>query len=288
MSRLLTALILALALAPAGIAQDNRLQVRLRAQATPAGRVVTVGDVADVSGGSPEMRTTVVALDLAEAPAARSTLRVTGRQVGFRLRLADLPEDRFEVTGVSDTLVLAPQCHITETEVRSAAVAAIRSRCLWPSHELAVDLAQPLAALPPIDAARVDVRLHIEPPPAVTTGRHRLQATVFVRGETRQIFAVHVTVHRHGGSPVDGGPVTPASFTPPSPAAAPATVGGPPVIRSNEPVRLVVHLGPIDVTATGIALQEGAVGQTVRVRNQKSQQIILGKVTAPGIVEIVP
>jgi flagella basal body P-ring formation protein FlgA len=63
---------------------------------------------------------------------------------------------------------------------------------------------------------------------------------------------------------------------------------GPPLVRRGEAVKLMVRLGSVNVTATGEALQDGRAGQSVRVRNTDSKNIVLGRVTERSMVEVDP
>jgi flagella basal body P-ring formation protein FlgA len=62
----------------------------------------------------------------------------------------------------------------------------------------------------------------------------------------------------------------------------------PALVHRGEAVKLVVRLGPVSVTATGEALQDGRAGQSVRVRNVDSKQVVLGRVTERSVVEVDP
>ncbi len=61
-----------------------------------------------------------------------------------------------------------------------------------------------------------------------------------------------------------------------------------PLVRKGEAVKLVVRLGPVNVTAAGEALQDGRAGQPVRVRNVDSKQVVLGRVAERNVVEVDP
>ncbi|PIE54698.1 MAG: flagella basal body P-ring formation protein FlgA [Dethiosulfovibrio peptidovorans] len=60
----------------------------------------------------------------------------------------------------------------------------------------------------------------------------------------------------------------------------------PDVIRPGSWVRIVCRNKGFIVTAIGRALDGGALGDTVKIRNKKTKKVILGIVTAPGIVEV--
>lgn len=58
------------------------------------------------------------------------------------------------------------------------------------------------------------------------------------------------------------------------------------VIKRKEQVKMTARLGNLTVTAMGEALQEGRVGETIRLRNLESNANLQGRVTGPGEAEI--
>ncbi len=59
------------------------------------------------------------------------------------------------------------------------------------------------------------------------------------------------------------------------------------VIRARDNVRITAVRGRLRVQLTAAeAMQSGRVGQAIRVRNLKSREIVTGRVTAPGQVEV--
>lgn len=62
----------------------------------------------------------------------------------------------------------------------------------------------------------------------------------------------------------------------------------PPVITSGSNVTLVYRQGALEAKATGVALESGAAGDEIKVRNDGSKRIVLGRVIEPGIVGVGP
>src|SRR5262249_32228287 len=58
------------------------------------------------------------------------------------------------------------------------------------------------------------------------------------------------------------------------------------VIKRRDQTRMVARVGSLNVSATGEALQDGRMGETIRLRNIDSNTIVQGKITGPGEVEI--
>lgn len=60
----------------------------------------------------------------------------------------------------------------------------------------------------------------------------------------------------------------------------------PMVVERGDQVRLRARVGTISVDTTGTALGSGRVGDQVRVRNDRSERVVRGRVTAQGTVEV--
>ena len=61
-----------------------------------------------------------------------------------------------------------------------------------------------------------------------------------------------------------------------------------PLVHQRNPVKMIVHLGTMSVVASGEAMQDGRLGQMIRVRNIDSKQQVVGRVADRSLVEIDP
>lgn len=59
-----------------------------------------------------------------------------------------------------------------------------------------------------------------------------------------------------------------------------------PDIESGRPVTIIAGDGQLEVRAQGIALQNGRIGDIIQIRNADSKKILMGRVTAAGVVQI--
>jgi flagella basal body P-ring formation protein FlgA len=59
-----------------------------------------------------------------------------------------------------------------------------------------------------------------------------------------------------------------------------------PDVENGHPVTILGSSGLFEIRAKGLALQNGVIGETIKVKNVDSRKILLGKITAPGVVEI--
>ena len=65
-----------------------------------------------------------------------------------------------------------------------------------------------------------------------------------------------------------------------------SAVGAPLVVQRNKPVSLVYEDGPLQLMARGRALQDGGVGELVRVMNIASSIVVTGTITGPQTVTV--
>lgn len=63
-------------------------------------------------------------------------------------------------------------------------------------------------------------------------------------------------------------------------------VKAPITIKKGDVVNIISKSSALRVSMQGIALMNGQIGKTIRVKNKKSKKIIEGKVIAPGVVEV--
>lgn len=130
--------------------------------------------------------------------------------------------------------------------------------------------------------------------------RVRREADVVVlRGPVRAgqpITADQLVVQRRdiadAATPVFADPADIVGMTPSRPLAAGATltsadlVQGPP-LRRGDPVVLVSRAGGVEVRMAGRALGAAGAGGRVSAENIESRRIVRGRLTAPGVVEIL-
>ncbi|EGO64074.1 flagellar basal body P-ring formation chaperone FlgA [Acetonema longum] len=58
-------------------------------------------------------------------------------------------------------------------------------------------------------------------------------------------------------------------------------------VKRNSPVTIVGRVAGIEITAAGVALQDGRNGQVIQVRNQSSQRVVAAKVISAGMVQVL-
>lgn len=304
---------------PAGIT------ITLRDKASVVSRTVTLGDVAEISGGSEFARRQIGQLDLAEFGAA-SSVNIRRRQVEFRLRIADFPAKLVKVIGSEECNANVLRQPISEETVYKTARDAALKRLPWAAEDLSIRLVQPITAALPQIVDHSEVTMKAEPHTAnVNLGRVQMNVTIFDRGERKLALPVYLEIKlfqqvaltrtslNRGDVLSEENTITDRRVLEPNAKVIPPTemigrklkrplpVGqvvqeldlepvvvplGATAVKSRSPVKMIVRLGSINVVANGEALQDGKIGDRIRVQNLDSKKVIVGKVTAPDTVEV--
>jgi flagellar basal body P-ring formation protein FlgA len=58
-------------------------------------------------------------------------------------------------------------------------------------------------------------------------------------------------------------------------------------VSHGQQVRMVYNNGGLQITALGMPLDDGSVGEMIRVRNRDSGLVVSGTILGPGIVQVV-
>lgn len=243
------------------------LTVELAPQAKVTAPLVTVADVATVTGGSASARARAGALDLAELKARDGGTTIGRRAVEYRLLLAGIEA---RVSGPERVAVSRARRAVTVEEV----VTATRTEVLrqFAPGTVTAELASPVVVrLPEVPAGERAVITAKPRGRTGDTGRVQMDVGVAAGGETLLSFAMHFDVQ-----PLARG-VTAAGGT----QFASTEV----LIRPRQRVLIQVINGGLKVTAVGEALQSGKLGQTILVQNVDSKQTISARVAGPGVVE---
>jgi hypothetical protein len=241
--------------------------VTLRPEALVSQTEVTIGAVATVEGGETVVRQLIAGLDVAEVARVSRAVVVTREEVNYRIQLAGFDVQAFRVDGPAQVMVkLAPREIATE-EVVKAAQQAVLQRLAGKTSGVEFRLLEPLR-LPVMNIeAEEPIRLAGELAPGANVwGKVRVEVAVWVNDQRRGSVPVALEVT---GRKQDG------------PAADDAIL-----IRVRDSVRLVAIVGSLHVTAVGEALQEGRMGQLIRVRNVDSGKVVVGRVAGGSLVEV--
>jgi flagellar basal body P-ring formation protein FlgA len=260
------------------------LVVTLHETATVGTSVVTVGDVALISGGDAATRARIAAIDLAELKSRDASTVIGRKSVEYRLLLAGLSA---RTAGAERTTVAISRRAVTVEEVTATARAELLRQ--YPNADaVTIELAVPVVVKLPEVPARERVAITAKPHgKSGTTGRVQVDMTIAAGGETLLSFALHMNVQP---AVQPAGASVPVQVVPPGQAGAPA--GGSAfasneiLVRPRQRVEMQVNTGGLKVSAVGEAQQAGKLGQTILVQNVDSKKAISARVIGPGTVEV--
>jgi flagellar basal body P-ring formation protein FlgA len=291
----------------------------LRPAAVVDRETVCLGDIAALSGGSQSRSG-----ELAKTVVARTLMPGQIRFVDLdyiRIRLKQTGFDPGAMTfqGPRTVRITRRAASLPAKEIRRAVKAAILSRMPWKEEDVTIhDIRfDDSMALP---TGRLTYR--IEPTPHEEyIGRTILGLRLFVDGRpvrklwvnaTITVMAKVVTVIRPLGryqhiQPADlalerrdltklpadtvrnlenavGNRTTRMIY--PHTVLESSMMTAPPLVRRGDIVKIIARSGPMTITATGLAKQQGSKGQMVHVANTDSRRVITARVTGPGTVEV--
>lgn len=268
-------------LAAVGARAADPVVVDLNPTASVGTELVTVGDVALISGGDADARAKVARIDLAELKLRDRSTSVGRLSVGYRLELAGFDANAVRVVGAERVTITQNRRTVTVEEV----VAAARAELLRQTPDtpgLRLELAQPVVVkLPEVPSfERVAITAK---PRGRTTGRVQMDMTIACGGETLLAFAVHLDVKDAKDAARIDPRVTPAGGV--AANANPNEV----LVRARQRVEVTYSNGAgLKIVMVGEAQQDGRLGQTVQVMNTSpdSKKLVPAKVVGPGKLEI--
>ncbi len=302
------------------------LHITVRPAATAQGPCVLLKDVADVTGGNPDLWARVAELDLIDAPPAGQTATILVAAIAFRLQLAGIDRRAFHLEGASRVVVGSSGPALTEADLVAAAREHLLHHLPWPAADLRIEAAQS-PRVPAVDLGRGDrLRLQAEVRSSGSSmvGRVVVDVTVLVNDQKRAVVPINLDVQLQQqlamtARRVEAGEVlSKENLTPErrvvrgvspyltfaecatgrrakraipagqllAPCDVEAEAAGKLLVKQHDLVKLTAKVGAMRVTALGEALQDGGAGQCIRVKNVDSKNVILGRVVDRSLVEV--
>lgn len=302
------------------------VSINLREKAVVTKSFIRLGDIAEIEGGPEVLRKRIAEMDVDDLASNEVQAHVCPRsQVQYRLRLAAIPTTYFVLGGASEVAIVLRPEPLSPAKIEEAAREELFRRLPWSRDDLAVQILRPITMTLPALAEDEMAKLDVEPNrPNVGLGHVQMNVVIRVNGEQRLALPVFFNVqlmqevavcrrridageiltetdlirqHRAIG-PNDARVVKPDSLiskklrrTLQSGQVVVATdidagSNGSILIQAHQPVRMTVHLGAIDVVVLGEAIDSGAEGKLIRVRNIDSKAVVTGRVTGPKSVEV--
>lgn len=303
--------------------EDDTVLVKLRGVAVPKGKLVTIDDVAQITGGDLVTRREIGQLDLAliEHETVNS---LSKRQIRLRIQLAGLAGEHVKVVGDDKVLLRPPLSSSNPQRLLDTLRPKVADRLGVSPTDVRLRLSRPLAEDAEILEPGVQLEFFI--PAAVRVGPLTVRAGIYEHGRLRQTVpisldlqvaqAVTVTtrtiesgetitsadiaterrvlsreIARHAATNVVGEiakkSILKGAVVSSLDLAASASSAKPIVVRNRDIVEIVARRNSLRVTISGgMALQQGAVGDAIRVKNPSSGKVLTAMVVDEGTVEI--
>ena len=303
--------------ARAGLRRAPTIQLRGRPVVTVTGPEVRLGDVADITSAVLDDEDAVIALKkilLRESPAPGTEQSVAATEVLERMRLAGVQVEAIGYALPQSMKVRRAGRILRRQEVEEAIEAAlgtlgkdIELRSITYKEDVFVPSANITVSAKPFRStagAQVGFSVEVQSPAAEP-----------------QRFPVYATIDEWAEVPVAARPVTRGSVLsaddvvmarmniraiPRDSARSPRDIIGleigtdvgygemfrrgklvvPPIINPGARVTLLYREGPLEASASGVAIEAGAYGDVIRVRNESSKRVVSGTVLEPGVVGV--
>jgi hypothetical protein len=259
---------------------SNSVNIALQSEVAVDDVILSIDQIAKVTGGSPALRKRIGKLDVTEFKLGASSHAVLSDHVRFRLLLAGIDATEFQVIGAKRTLIVESDEPVTLRKILASAENAVRAQ--YPGDAAQASIFANRGIVVPVlnVSSRADVRLVATVKGQVPLiGPARVDVGISVNGSVREVVAVYLDISEPetAKKPVD-------PLVRPAGNWAPALEAQSILVKARDTVKLVVPIGSIRVTAGGEALQDGKMGQLIRVRNISSNETVTGRVEASGVV----
>ncbi len=123
----------------------------------------------------------------------------------------------------------------------------------------------------------------------VVLTHHMRPGIILTEADVRGV-RLHATL-LHGNAPLAGGDVVGQTLRhdmPPGQPVTAADVMRPRLVVRNAVVRMTLEADGISLTAQGVAMEEGGLGDRIRVQKPASHAVVIGEVTGGDAVRVTP
>ncbi len=309
-----------------GQSRTEPVRVALRPRTEVSNRIVQLHELADLSGGDPQLRARMAQLDVSEPPPKGRSSIVSRTQVAIRLQLANISRDAFEMTGAERVSFILKQPRISDEEVLDALRSPLARQLQIAVEDLDIRLMQSIASWADLPSEAESATLEPMLPAAVRLGPLRVMMAIRVDGDLLRTAAVSVETRvfrsvPKATRPIQRGELCSVDNIQLQRVAVSANVlkdldenvfgksvrrsmdlgeivrssdlqaaperEQPFLVQPRDVVRLIARKGGLTVIVDSVeVLQRGRLGDRVRVRNTRSRQIVSGKVVSASEVEV--
>lgn len=293
------------------------VSIQLHKQASVSGATFTLGEVARITGPSQSIVSRVNAIGMGRSPYPGQSVSVSADEVRFRLRVAKVDPShvsfrepfRAQIVRASQTVDPDRLAEAAKDAVEKAWQGTERVECevMRRPQEAqvsqgALELAPQLSSSPraglfsvPVDirvsgqkerSVSVSVNVKVFQPVVVTV-------KALARGQT--IDPADLTIEERDLGGANGGTLADVALAAGQRTTRAVVAGAvlrqadievTPLVHRNGPVVITAVAGRVSIRSNGLALEEGQLGQLVKVRPDHSKESISAKVTGDGTVEL--
>lgn len=185
-----------------GWCEAGPIVLALREAATAPGPQVHIGEIADLKGCEKPERERIARLDLAELPLSSQPILLTRQQIGFRLQLAGLAADSYQLEGPNCVRVSRPAGQGLDAKIAAVARQTLEQRITGQGEDYRIEAAQAVL-VPPLSADSGDIHLEAEVRSQVVPPcRVAVEVAIYVRGARRNGVIVYLDVTKLQPVPV--------------------------------------------------------------------------------------
>ena len=299
---------------------EDVISIKLRSAADVTGGKVSLGDIADISGGNDDVIEMLSEITVCHslAPGARKAL--LPRDIETELLRNRINLRYVRINGESQVIVSHKSTNVTSEELKEVVLDYVYEHMPWEKDEVVIELTRVLPAVSLPDKSveysvtRVSGSKYV--------GFSQFVLRIFSNGELKHRFVVGVNIRvfkdvvvssrqlgrrsiiRNGDIEVQKRELKDTNKTPflsvseivgkRLKTSIPAnrilyqsSVEEAPLITRDQYVTIRGKMGAVCVTTRGRAIEEGKSGEFIQVKNLASGKIVIAKVTSPEIVDIL-
>ncbi len=172
-------------------AQEKDVIVTMLPNAVVDDTIVTLDQIAKLSGGTPALRTRLGKLDVTDFPLNAGHRIVASEQVRFRLFLADMEASEFRMSGAKRTTIVEADEPITLRKMLAAGEQALRAH--YPGNAANASMTANRSVTIPTVETRSSDRVRLDAAlsgPVPLNGRARVEVAILVNGKRREVVPV--------------------------------------------------------------------------------------------------
>ena len=275
-------------LAPAQSASGEKIPLTITLLPTAAvdDTTVFIDQIAKITGGSGQMRMRSGRLDVSEFAVFDDEIVITAEQVRFRMMLAGISPRDFRIEGESRVIVTEKADAISARRILAHAYSGLLQKLgaeasavsIRINHEIFV----PKLKLRATDRVVYQSIIATQPK---REGKTRVDVAIAVNGSVREVIPLLLETVVVGTLPIDDRrPDTPIRLPSLPNMPEPRDRNPEVAVRNRDKVRLVVQIANTKIETRAEALEDGRLGEIIRVRNLTTGETRSVRIEGAGVV----